>query len=140
VKVAEAIQRLRPQVPEGIHLEEDELGHLVAFVRRDMLHLDADALNDRLVAWTRDRLARDLPRALATISFRHARPVDPHDESTMDIQEGWLGLEPSVWIEGPQVSEAEVAALARVMPEFLKLLEGRGRPSGFRRYDEGNAE
>jgi hypothetical protein len=140
MKVAEAIARLRPRVPPGVLLEEDDLGHLLAFVRRDMLHLDADALSDRLGAWTRTRLAQALPRGLATISFRHARPVDPHDESTLDLQEGWLNLEPSVWIEGPQISDAEVEGLAAVLPEFMRLVEGRGRPSGYRRVDEGNAE
>lgn len=140
MKVAEAIERLRPSAPVGIRLEEDDLGHLLAFTRRDMLHLDADALNDRLAAWTRQRLATELPRAQATLSFRHARPVDPHDESTLDVQEGWLDLEPSLWIEGPWVSDAEVAAFARLLPELMALLEGRGRPSGWRRWDEGNAE
>lgn len=140
MRIAEAISTLQGRVPPGVRLEEDDLGHLVAFVRRDMLHLDADALSDRLAAWTRTRLAHALPRALATISFRHARAVDPHDESTLDLQEGWLNLEPSVWIEGPQVSGAEVDALAALLPEFVGLLEGRGRPSGWRRHDEGNAE
>lgn len=140
MKVAEAVARLKPRLPQGVHAEEDDLGHLLVFVRRDMLHLDADALNDRLAAWSRGPLSREIPDALATISFRYARPVDPHDESTLDLQEGWLALEPCLWIEGPHVSDAQLAGVERVLPEFLKLVEGRGRPSGYRRHDEGSAE
>ena len=140
MKVSEALARLRPLLPAGVHAEEDDLGHLLLFVRRDMLHLDADALNDRLAAWTRGELAREIPAAIATISFRHARPVDPHDASTLDLQEGWRDLEPCLWLEGPEITEAQVTALPRVLPHFLRLLEGRGRPSGYRRVDEGNAE
>jgi len=140
VKVREAIAKVAPKAPPGVILEEDELGHLLAFTRRDMLHLDADALNDRLAAWTKRTLDREIPAAIASLSFRHARPVDPHDDATLDLQEGWLGLEPSVWIEGPEVTQAQVDALALLLPEFVKLVDTYGRPSGWRRHDEGNAE
>lgn len=140
MKVREAITRLALVAPKGIILEEDELGHLLAFTRRDMLHLDADALNDRLAAWTKRTLDHEIPAAIASLSFRHARPVDPHDEATLDLQEGWVGLEPCVWIEGPEVSPAQVDALAKLLPQFVKLVDGYGRPSGWRRHDEGNAE
>ena len=120
-------------------IEDDE--RLVAFVRRDMLHLDADALADRLAAWTTREIQHASPHAAASVSFRHARPVAPNEEATLDVQGGWLGLEPRLSLElWPRPTEDAVAALAGLVPRFLQLLEGRGRPAGYRRPDEGNVE
>jgi hypothetical protein len=141
VDVADAVARLRsaPQLRGG-QLGVDELGHLAFWTRRDMLHLDADALNDRLAAWTQRVVRPRIPDGMATLSFRHARPMDPHDESTMDMQEGWHDLEPTFSIESERLVDADLQAFLRLAPEFLALVEASGRPAGWRRIDEGNAE
>lgn len=125
---------------ERVALELDEEEFLSAFVRRDMLHLDADALHDRLHHWTVREVHPTLPHAFASVSFRRALPADPLAESELDLQEGWLGLEPTLRLESPRPSQEEVATFVSLLPRFLDLLEGRGRPAGWRRVDEGAQE
>ena len=126
-------------MPEGVHLEVDD-GHLLAFRRLDLLHLDADALHDRLLHWTQTRLARDLPAAVAGVSFRHATPADPHEASTLDLQEGWLGLEATFSLDLARAVGVDIERFASLMPEFLALIEKSGRPEGYRTPDVGTIE
>lgn len=140
----EALARLRARLeplPPGVRVELDEEDHLVVFLRLDMLHLDADALHDRLHHWTLRELHRTLPEASAFLSFRHALPEDPHLESELDYQEGWLGLEPTLRLEtSPPPAAEAVDALAGQLPRFLQLVSAEGRPQGFRSPDLGNTE
>lgn len=125
----------------AVRLEVDEQGDLLVYLRRDMLHLDADALHDRLHHFTLTELRRALPHASAEVSFRHARPADPHAESELDWQEGWRDLEPTLRLEGrPPPTEEDVARLAALVPRFLALVEAEGRPQGFRMPDMGCVE
>lgn len=126
-------------MPAGVHVEADD-GHLLLFVRRDMLHLDADALHDRLAHWSAGELARKMPRATASLSFRHATPADPTEAATLDLQEGWLGLEPTLALELHGTSEEEVARFAALLPRFLAIVEATGRPAGYRSADVGTLE
>lgn len=121
-------------------LEVDDEEFLSAYVRRDMLHLDADAVHDRLHHWTLREVHPRLPHAWATVSFRRAVPADPLAESDLDLQEGWLGLEPMLRLETPQLSSREVEAFVALLPRFLDLVEAQRRPAGWRRVDEGNQE
>lgn len=139
---AAALERLDALLaprPQGLQLGTDE-DDVVLFVRRDMLHLDADALHDRLHHWTLHELSRAVPHAHAVVSFRHAQPAEPHEESTLDAQEGWLGLEPMIRVEARGLREADLSALAALVPKFLALVEATGRPAGFRRWDVGTME
>lgn len=122
-------------------LGEDDGGGIVVFVTRDMLHLDADALNDRLAAWSARELRHRLPAASAFVSFRHARPATL-DDAELDLQEKWLRLEPTLRLEAehPPPTEAELEAFAALVPTFLSLVAAEGRPEGWRRVDEGNAD
>lgn len=140
----DAVTRLRAALapwPEGAHVELDDVGALVFYVRRDLVHLDADALNDRLHAWAARRARAALPLSEALVSFRHAQPVAPHEDAELDVQEGWLGLEPMFRLEeARRASDDDIHAFARLALEFLALVDGEGRPAGWRRIDEGNAE
>lgn len=133
------LRALLEPLPHGVELEEDD-GHLLVFLRLDMLHLDADALHDRLVVWTQTRLARDLPAATATLSFRHATPADPFEASTLDLQEGWLGMEPTFSLELARVGREDLERFASLVPEFLRMIEKSGRPAGYRTPDVGSVE
>lgn len=126
-------------LPQGVMAEVED-GHLIVFVRRDMLHLDADALHDRLAYWSLHALAKDVPAASAGISFRHASPAEPHEESTLDLQEGWLGLEPTFALDLARAAPGELERFAALVPRFLKVVEQTGRPEGFRAPDVGNVE
>lgn len=126
-------------MPEGLHLEVED-GHLLAFLRMDMLHLDADALHDRLAHWTQTRLARELPAASASLSFRHASPADPHEASTLDLQEVWLDMEPTFSLDLANVGPEETRRFASLVNEFLALIKKEGRPEGYRRPEVGTME
>lgn len=143
MKATEALALLRPLLarwPQA-RAEEDDQGDLVVFVRRDMLHLDADALHDRLHHWTVREVRRALPAASATLSFRHARPAAPEEESEKDWQEGWHDLEPTLHLETrPAPTRADLEAFAALVPRFLALVDAEGRPEGWRSPDVGNAE
>lgn len=119
----------------------DDLEGVLVYVRRDMPHLDADALNDRLHAWTRREVERVVPHASAFVSFRNARPAS-HDEPELSWQDEWLGLEPTFRLEmtGRPPTVEEAVAFARLVPEFLSQVEAVGRPAGWRRVDVGNVE
>lgn len=138
-----ALQRVRALVPAqaGLHIDADDLGDVIAWLRRDLIHLDADALNDRLHAWTQREVTPVLRGGSAFVSFRHARP-STHEEATLDLQERWLDLEPTFRLQAryPTPSEADLATYARLIPQFLELVDAAGRPVGWRRVDEGNAE
>lgn len=135
-----ALERLRKLLPPQVGVEEDA-GELHVYVRRDMLHLDADALNDRLHHWTLRELSRAVPDASAHVSFRRARPAAPDEESVLDLQEGWLGLEPTLKLDATRgVDEATLDAFVAQLPRFIALLETSGRPAGFRRVDVGTME
>ena len=140
---AALVERLRAHVAAtapGVHVELDDIGGVLVFVRRDMLHLDADALNDRLAAWTARELRERLPHAEAFVSFRVARPATM-DDAELDLQEKWLGLEPTfrLELERPRPTRDDGERFARLVPEFLRLVEGDGRPADWRAVD-GNAE
>ena len=123
----------------GLHIEADEEEARV-FATMDMLHLDADALHDRLHHWTVSELDRALPAASARLSFRHARPADPHEASTLDVQEGWTGLEPTLALDLRAARAGDAERFAALVPRFRALLAAAGRPVGFRRYDVGAME
>jgi hypothetical protein len=144
VKAPEALALLRPLLArwgDRLRAEEDDQGDLLLFVRRDMLHLDADALHDRLHHWTVHEVRRVLPMASAVLSFRHARPAAPEEESEKDWQEGWHDLEPTLHLEmRPAPARRDVEALAALVPRFLELVDATGRPAGWRQADVGNVE
>jgi hypothetical protein len=125
----------------ALRLELDELRDVVAFARRDLIHLDADALNDRLHAWTHRDVAPILAGGSAYVSFRHARPAT-REEATLDLQERWLDLEPTFRLHTrfPTPTAGDVATYARLIPAFLALVDAAGGPAGWRRVDEGVAE
>jgi hypothetical protein len=125
----------------GVRVALDDLGDVIVFTRRDLAHLDADALADRLHAWTLREVAPVLPGGGAFVSFRHARPAT-RDEATLDVQERWLDLEPTfrLHMRFPEPTEADARTFARLVPAFLRLVDAAGRPVGWRRADEGNAE
>src|SRR5438552_6928443 len=119
---ATAMKRLRAllvELPAGLTLAQDDLGNAIVFARSDMTHLDADALHDRLHAWTVREVARTLPHASATLSFRHARPAT-REEAEHDVQELWRDLEPTFKLElvRPNVTDRDVEEFARLVPEF----------------------
>lgn len=143
VDAAEALALLRPLLARWpqVRAEVDDQGDLAVFVRRDMLHLDADALHDRLHHWTLREARPALPAASATLSFHRARPAAPEEESEKDYQEGWLDLEPTLHLEmRPAPTRRDVETLASLVPRFLALVEAEGRPAGWRSPDVGNAE
>lgn len=119
----------------------DELGGALVFVRRDLAHLDADALNDRLHAWAAREVEPRVRGASAFVSFRHARPAT-EDEAEWGVQAEWVGLEPTFRLEldSPPPTPEEVRAFLDEVPAFLAQLEARGRPPGWRDVDAGNAE
>lgn len=132
-------RRLAP-LPHGLRIEEDETGSLAAFVRRDLFHLDADALNDRLHAWVVRDVHAALPQASALVSFRHAVPVS-NDEPELEFEEPWRHLEPTFRLDlTPSPSEGDLERFARLVPRFLALVEAEGRPEGWREPEVGNAE
>lgn len=138
------LQRLVEAWTRGgrFRLERDDFGDAILVARRDLPHLDADALSDRLHAWTRREAERRVHGSDAFVSFRHARPAT-RDEATLDLQERWLDLEPTLRLDlhRPVVSEADVRAWAgQLVPEFVRLIDEAGRPAGWRSVDEGNAE
>lgn len=124
-----------------IEVDRDDFGGVLVYLRRDMPHLDADALNDRLHAWTAREVERVVPHASAFVSFRRARPAS-HDEPELSWQDEWLGLEPTFRLEmvGRAPTEEEALAFARLVPAFLAQVEAVGRPAGWRDVDAGNAE
>lgn len=127
------------ELPADVRVEEDA-DELRVFVVRDLLHLDADAMHDRLAHWSRSELARRVPAAEARLSFRHASPADPLEESTLDLQEGWLGLEPTLALELARARPGDRERLLALVPRFLELVEGEGRPAGYRSPDVGSLE
>ncbi len=128
-------------LPAGLHLEEDHDGHLCVFVRRDMYHLDADALNDHLHAWIFREVQATLPLASALVSFQRASPATM-DDADLDVQEAWHGLEPTFRIDlhPPGPSETDLVKFAALVPTFLKVVRRSGRPADWRDIEEGNAE
>lgn len=144
VQPEEALALVQPHLAPWkgrVRAEIDELGDLLVFVRVDMLHLDADALHDRLHHWTLREIHPRLPAASAHVSFRHARPDDPHAEFHLDLQEGWRDLEPTLRLETrPPPARAQVEAFVGLFPRFLALVDTPGRPEGFRDPHAGNVE
>ena len=144
MRADDAWARLRDALrdaPSGVRLDRDELGDAVVFVRRDLTHLDADALNDRLHAWSARDVAPRVPGASAFVGFRHARPAS-EDEAELDTEAAWLDLEPTFRLDlhAPPPTAAHVDAFAALVPAFLARVEADGRPDGWRRVDEGHAE
>ena len=144
MKVAEALAWLEPALARWggeVRAGEDESGDLAVFVRKDLLHLDADALHDRLHHWTVTEARRALPAASALLSFRHARPAAPEEESHLDLQEAWHDLEPMLVLEmRPEPTRADLERFAGLVPRFLELVDAAGRPAGWRSPDAGNVE
>lgn len=116
----------------------DGFGAVSFAVRRDVTHLDADALHDRLAAWTARALARRLPNARATVSFHHARPAD-EEEAEADLATMWHDVEAVLALD-PPVAASDAAAFLEILPEFLALVDRHGRPAGWRVVDHGAAE
>ncbi len=137
--VQAALRIIVPALPAGVSAEEDDLERVIVFVRRDLYHLDADALNDRLHAWIARHVHKRLVGAAAFVSFRHGRPATL-DDAELDHQESWRDLEPTFRLDPAGLDESDVAAFVAFVPAFLALIEGSGRPAGWRRIDEGNAE
>lgn len=119
-------------------LEADDLGNVHYLVRVDLFHLDADALNDRLAAWTVREARGRVPGASAFVSFQRARPAS-FEEASLDLEERWHGLEPTLQLDLEE-GEPDLEAFAALVPAFLRLVTAQGRPEGWRRVDEGNAE
>ena len=144
VDPSEALAALEPLLARwrgALRWELDDQDNLLVFLRRDMLHLDADALHDRLHHWTLREARGAVPAASAFVSFRHARPVAPEEESEKDYQEGWLDLEPTLHLETrPAPSRRDVEAFAGLVPRFLQLVDAEGRPAGWRSPDVGSVE
>lgn len=134
-----AVRGLLPPAVEGLVLEADD-EELRIRVERDMLHLDADALHDRLHHWTLTQIDPVLPAASARLSFERASPATPEEASTLDLQEGWVGLEPTLALDLRAAREGDIERFAALVPRFLALIEGAGRPHGFRRHDVGTME
>lgn len=139
----EAVERVRAllePLPRGLRVGLDDWGHVCVFVRQDMLHLDADALNDRLHAWVVREVGDALPTAEGLVSFRHAHPASD-DEAELDIQAGWRDLEPMFRIDPRAACDEEALRLfAKHVPGFLAAVHGEGRPEGWRDVEMGNAE
>lgn len=133
-------ESLRPHLGHAC-LGEDDFGNVLFYVVRDMLHLDADALNDRLHAWVARDAGRKVAGVSAFVSFHHANPATS-DEPELDVQAAWHGLQPTLRIEtgNPRVTEADLEGFARLVPAFLQLVDGSGRPEDWRNVDHGNAE
>lgn len=127
-------------LPKGLRLELDDWGNLSVFVRRDMYHLDADALNDRLHAWVAREVHEDLPMAEGLVEFRHASPENT-DEPELDVQAAWRHLEPTFRLDVRRgATAAHVERFAALVPAFLAAVHGEGRPEGWRDVEMGNAE
>ncbi len=135
--ILEAIAPWRGRLVFG----EDDFGNPKVFTRRDMFHLDADALNDRLHAWIARSVADRVPGASAFVSFRNAVTVKP-DDPELDFEEEWTDLEPTLRLESefPEPGRAEVEAFVTLFTEFLALVDGSGRPVGYRDPEHGNTE
>lgn len=143
MKPEEAVEALRARLdplPPGLRIEVDDLDHLVVFVRVDLLHLDADALNDRLHAWVARDVRERLPAAEALVEFRNARPASD-DDAELDMQAGWRDLEPSFRLDlNQRVGKAELETFAALVPAFLERIRADGRPEGWRDWEMGAAE
>lgn len=118
----------------------DDFGNVAYALRRDLTHLDADALHDRLMAWTQRTLAHQCPRAHATVSFHHARPADD-SEPEADIEERWRDVEAVLTLEAPgPLTDREGETFLSLVPEFLALVDRAGRPVAWRDVEAGAAE
>jgi len=138
VEPASVLRALAP-IAEGLRIEADDEEVLV-FTVLDMLHLDADALHDRLHHWTLTDIDPVVPAATARLSFRHACPAQPHEASTLDQQEAWTGLEPTLALDLRAARAGDAERFAALVPRFRALVDAVGRPVGFRRIDAGNTE
>lgn len=133
-------RELGPSTPVGLRIEEDDAGYLAAYLRVDLYHLDADALNDRLHAWVVRDVQPVLPGATALVSFRNARPATM-DDPELEFEEPWLGLEPMFRLDlVPPPTAEEVRRFARLVPTFVEVAHGFGRPEGWRDVHVGSTE
>lgn len=138
MELPEQLRQLVKPWPDALRAELDEIGDLLVTQKRNMFHLDADALNDRLLVWSRKEVHATLPHANAYVSFRHARPADPDEDATLDLQEAWHDLEPTLRLEAPRAED--LPSFARLVPRFVAIIDAQGRPLGYRSPDEGNVE
>lgn len=136
-----ALERALAPYAARVRWERDDLGGVVVFLRLDLIHLDADALNDRLHAWAKREVEPLVPGASAFVSFRHARPATL-DAAELGVQEEWLGLEPTFRLEldMPRPTRAQLEVFASLVPRFLDRVDAAGRPEGWRDVHAGNAE
>ena len=75
----------------------------------------------------------DLARALGL-------PADPHEASTLDLQEAWRDLEPTFALDLARARGGDVDRFRALVPAFVKLVEATGRPAGFRDVNVGSME
>lgn len=129
------------KLPEGARFEADEFGDPRVVARRDLTHLEADALSDRLAAWVARRVRRLLPGATAAVGFENASPATD-DEPEADFEAVWRDVEArfTLHLEHPPASEADARAFLDLVPEFLAVVDAAGRPSGWRDPLEGAVE
>lgn len=111
----------------------DDFDDATFSVSMDLLHLDADAMSDRLAAWIAREVASRLPTASATVSWQHARAASLDDEDA-DEEALWKGVEPTFRLDlhHAPLTRADVEAWAALVPAFLRVVDGAGRPAGWR--------
>jgi hypothetical protein len=125
---------------DQVRLEEDEYGGAAFVAERDMLHLEADALNDRLAAWVSRHV--DLPGVHADVSFRNAVPDESGwAEDDKDHETHWrrVAARLRLDLEGTP-ARATVVLFAALLSQFLEIVESRGRPAGWRDPSQGNVD
>lgn len=132
------IARVRAAAPTA-RVEVDGFGDLVVAIRRDLTHLEADAMSDRLQAFSHRHL-RTSPNISAAVSFHHARAAD-EEEAESDLEAVWRNVEAHLVLHRSRpVGAAEQEAFLDLVPEFLRLVARTGRPAGWRDVDVGVSE
>ena len=109
--------------PPAKLLDGEEEGTLLLTRRlRNATHLDVDQLDRRLRALLLDNPAAE--RHLHhEMDFSEATPADPDGEATLDLQEAWDNVRPTleVRLRGAP-TEAELAAVAAVCEAYVAAI------------------
>lgn len=110
----------------------DDFDDATFVLSRDLHHLDADAMSDRLNAWIAREVSLRLPSASAIVSYHQATPES--EESDPDEEALWRGVEPTLKLDlhARPLAAADVEAWAALLPAFLRVVDGAGRPEGWR--------
>lgn len=139
--VRERVERL-DGVEEG-EVREGDFGDPLFVVRRDLDHLDADALNDRLAAWAKREVhPSGFECVSAFVSFHHAEPATG-DNPDLDVQAEWRNIEAVLRLDADelgQVTGKELDRFVDLVPAFLRTVGREGRPENWRNVWEGAAE